>query len=823
MGVPRNYAMTPEQTKQARKQAREKLKFAEDNWSSELAKELRQSAEQAQSLYRDLNDAAGILDASRALILVEYLEKGWEASRTLSMEQAEEYRRSDNKRGQGLMRLALAEICLQEGRSREALSEACEAQELFHQAGLTELEILSMNRAASAHLKQSNAGDALTTAQEALALAEEFGDMSGEALSLRCVAQARAMAGEVKEALEAAKTSLVIFKQLGDHRKQVTGLLVVAEVYLARDRPQEALRAAKEAKSTAKRHGGMRLEAMALSVISQAMSKGDLPKDALKAAREEQEMYQTLGDRIGVICAMRDVALAKVAKGDKRDAIAVVKEALQLAHDIEDRLGEAKLNLLAAELELDTGRPSDSQRHIEEAIAVYREEGVWRGQADAVRLLMQVLLRQSSSEMFATSEDWRALYFDADDRKGEALALCESARIFMKVDQGQQAETMAAEAQAICQEIEDQRGEAEALLTMGEIHTSTGDANRAVQSAQEALELWKLQGDEKGEVKAMQILAQAQVIIDYESEEAVKNAEQALSLVKRSRKSWATTRDEVSALQVLADVQVQHLLRTAGSEEEESQNRPSNNLAANQEELDQVFEKIINNSTLAVTRAQQTGDRSLEAAMLKCLALNHTVGRSWEGALDAAKEGLKICKDLGDRRQEAYFQAISADVHMNMNLLNKADEEAKAALNIFREFGDEQGEAQAKKVLDDMYGTNKPGRAAAASDVQYAPTDAVGGGGVAQAPSSGSAALKVGPTKEYILENLYALSANIVGDKVEQDSPLMDSGMDSLSSVEFRNQVRGLVPGVNLPASLVFDHPNLRAMTDFIYEKAAVM
>ncbi|CAE7791375.1 pikAII [Symbiodinium sp. CCMP2592] len=53
------------------------------------------------------------------------------------------------------------------------------------------------------------------------------------------------------------------------------------------------------------------------------------------------------------------------------------------------------------------------------------------------------------------------------------------------------------------------------------------------------------------------------------------------------------------------------------------------------------------------------------------------------------------------------------------------------------------------------------------------------------------------------------------------DSPLMEAGMDSLSSVEFRNQVRNLVPGINLPASMVFDYPNLKSMTDFIHSKTS--
>jgi len=48
------------------------------------------------------------------------------------------------------------------------------------------------------------------------------------------------------------------------------------------------------------------------------------------------------------------------------------------------------------------------------------------------------------------------------------------------------------------------------------------------------------------------------------------------------------------------------------------------------------------------------------------------------------------------------------------------------------------------------------------------------------------------------------------------DAPLMDSGMDSLSGVEFRNRLAAEFEGVRLPNSLVFDHPTVGALAAFI-------
>jgi len=117
-----------------------------------------------------------------------------------------------------------------------------------------------------------------------------------------------------------------------------------------------------------------------------------------------------------------------------------------------------------------------------------------------------------------------------------------------------------------------------------------------------------------------------------------------------------------------------------------------------------------------------------------------------------------------------------------------------------------------------MYGTSRGGVAA--------PAGVPGGGYEAAVPvvaaaSSAAVAVATGPTREFIMEGLRNLSKNVVGDDIDMDSPLMEAGMDSLSSVEFRNQVRNLVPGINLPASMVFDYPNLKSMTDFIHSKTS--
>ena len=58
--------------------------------------------------------------------------------------------------------------------------------------------------------------------------------------------------------------------------------------------------------------------------------------------------------------------------------------------------------------------------------------------------------------------------------------------------------------------------------------------------------------------------------------------------------------------------------------------------------------------------------------------------------------------------------------------------------------------------------------------------------------------------------------ANVVGSAVEsQDAPLMESGLDSLGSVELRNSLASQF-GVELPATVTLDYPSISALAGYI-------
>ncbi|GAA5086085.1 hypothetical protein GCM10023319_32690 [Nocardia iowensis] len=95
-----------------------------------------------------------------------------------------------------------------------------------------------------------------------------------------------------------------------------------------------------------------------------------------------------------------------------------------------------------------------------------------------------------------------------------------------------------------------------------------------------------------------------------------------------------------------------------------------------------------------------------------------------------------------------------------------------------------------------------------------------GGGGadlrklLSETASEEHAAVVLGVVREEIAKTLGFASP----DDVDVDLPLQDIGIDSLTAVLMRNQLADLT-GLALPAKIAFDHPNLKALAQFLLAK----
>lgn len=59
------------------------------------------------------------------------------------------------------------------------------------------------------------------------------------------------------------------------------------------------------------------------------------------------------------------------------------------------------------------------------------------------------------------------------------------------------------------------------------------------------------------------------------------------------------------------------------------------------------------------------------------------------------------------------------------------------------------------------------------------------------------------------------LVSGLLGQAVGVDEPLMEAGLDSIGAVELRNSVATKY-GIDLPATITFDQPTVRALGDYL-------
>ena len=82
--------------------------------------------------------------------------------------------------------------------------------------------------------------------------------------------------------------------------------------------------------------------------------------------------------------------------------------------------------------------------------------------------------------------------------------------------------------------------------------------------------------------------------------------------------------------------------------------------------------------------------------------------------------------------------------------------------------------------------------------------------------------LPQGEQRVRVLEAVKTAVARILGLEsarvVEEDVGFFDMGMDSLTAVELRNALQGVV-GTNLPTTLLFKYPTVQALTDFLADE----
>jgi len=242
-----------------------------------------------------------------------------------------------------------------------------------------------------------------------------------------------------------------------------------------------------------------------------------------------------------------------------------------------------------------------------------------------------------------------------------------------------------------------------------------------------------------------------------------------------------------------------------------------NSRAVNEKEGNKLMREESRKATKAAKEALQLAkkadDKFLIGTAYNHLARIHLISEKYENAAKAKDDALELFREIGDQSEECISTVIGAEILFRQQKHDPAIKMATQALEQSRKIQDAHAEAYAVEVLNAVYSTQAPAETSAGPAIADAPGEA--------SPVKDDGPKEVlpyaGPTADDLRPKIQELALSLLGsDEVEADAPLMDSGLDSLSMVQFRNTLQQQFQGVSMPASLIFDHPNVTAVCDYI-------
>jgi len=194
--------------------------------------------------------------------------------------------------------------------------------------------------------------------------------------------------------------------------------------------------------------------------------------------------------------------------------------------------------------------------------------------------------------------------------------------------------------------------------------------------------------------------------------------------------------------------------------------------------------------------------------------------------MTSAKEAVELFRERGDKVGEAGAVILMAETHYAGGRHDKAEETVKEGIELAAACSDDRKEQYGKALLAQIKESRAAQAAAAAPKMmpmQMLPQQGAAAGGAATAdaaPAAASVEVKqVGLDASMVQATVQEMARQAIGvdDELFLDSALMDSGMDSLTAVSFRNGLQQQL-GVKLPSSLMFDYPTMKEVSNRIVE-----
>eukprot|EP00929_Paragymnodinium_shiwhaense_P079882 TRINITY_DN41642_c0_g1_i2.p1 TRINITY_DN41642_c0_g1~~TRINITY_DN41642_c0_g1_i2.p1 ORF type:complete len:850 (+),score=303.49 TRINITY_DN41642_c0_g1_i2:141-2690(+) len=790
--------------------------------NNEDCEECIQAASDALALFREVGDRSGESDALRLIIhgykakadAVRYTsESADEGSAAVTeilkeaknriLKELEECPQNDRYK-RGALLLSQAELHMDEKGSENveaALVPAVEARAIFRDMQEVRLKGTACYLLADIYAKRREIRDATACATEALEVFSRLGDKKKEAKCSYMLASVYMMDDMFQSAMQAAMRALKIFREL-ENQKMVAFLCYnMATWYQKKDKFRDSLPLAREAHMLFKEMNyGKGWQASSLAALAQAQVHGGDPQQGKKLIEEGLKGFEEAGDKRGQIMVLEALVQAHLKSEDQEDALAAAERGLKLCRDLGDRRWEAELLRAIAAVHAQAQDWEEAEKAGQEAQALAQGFGDKKDEADVCADLVRLNLAKKDHEAaLGQAAAQHELYKQTGDRAREADALLLIAGARAMQGEVQDALADVKDALDMFRELEDRTGEATACMMLAEVQLAKDACREAYDAAAEARDILKARNNHAMTAQAFALIAKIRTQEDERPQDAVKAAAEAVAFSRKAEDE----RLQVEMLNQFSQALVNATIKEANE--------------AKAEDVNPIMFKGVSRAFKpaqdGLRLAKQLQDQSLVASMHHQLGAVQMVAGKFREAIKSAELAMDLFRTLGDRAGEVGCMILVAEVYVHSGETEKAEQQVGMCIKAAEACDDAEMLHRAAQVVERIKQEKQGGQVVQVQQVAAPEGTPAAPAAAAQAPAEQKG---LDPKEVEKLVNASIIAAT-GEDDLSMDAPLMDSGLDSLSSVSFRNDLQRAI-GFKLPSALIFDYPTARLIVEHIVE-----
>jgi len=788
------------------------------------------AANDALASFREVQDKKGIADTLRLLFNATRMK----AEKTL------------NEGNSGMWREILNDILVQ----------AEEEMIGFQASGDKRSEaamLLSMAEANQSLRNTSRRLQALECALDAADIAKDIGDQKLEALAMMTVSTVNALKKDFKAQKRAVALAIELFKAVGDRRSEAHAFYNLGSADINSGRIEEGMRSKNKALKIFLELGDIRLAAG--TWVSQAewlLEKEDW-KGSLHAANEAIALLEKIEARPGddsITAARYWMVQAHLMGNDVNRALEVAEDCLARERATNNKKNEVQAMSMLAETQAAANKHDEALKTAMEGQSIARDELDKRWEAYALECLSQV---------HYDSENWEAAKNDAieavelskdlDGFEEEAFSRMQAlTRVLVQKDEYAQGVKVMEEAKQLATRMDDKYYEAMALMGLCGCHAISGNFDKAETAGRLAAELFREEGYARGEARAWKALADCFMNADYA--QSVRFAKQGEMLMQE----FGDFRMLLKVKRSLAEIHMTHANFEAAAEAAMQGLKIARTLECMSGTVDMIYLTL--DARYWNLNDENTTKKEEKSGAEKCLRLakeamglsvrrgdknGQMLGSYWIGvfylmlgklqeACKVGDGGLVIAREVRHVSLELRLLTVTVQANFHMGEKKIAMKDLELAGRLAAEKGNEEDVTLVKKLEEALVGVPAAGADGMSDEVlqqllaqrQQAQLTAGATGPAATAAGPGGGAVEVykPPDPSSVKDYLNAMVKNMTGgdEVIEGDIPLMESGIDSLASVELRTQLQQEFR-LNLPSTVMFNYPTVNGLKDLIVEE----